>query len=578
VAGGVVVHNKGCFLPETPIRKADGTEAAISSIRPGDQLLAFTPEGRVVTATVLSVLTAEADRYCVVEAGGRILKVTAEHPFYVGSGEFRTLEALRVGDAIYVFDGQGLRPQPIEKIETVLAETTVYNLQTDEPNTFFADGVAVHNKGGGGYRGGRSGSGSDDSPHAIVFVMMFFGIIFVIIKAAARSKQSENLDYVYSPSKVARKADKTLKLLQFLARQDQAMAPDALRAQATATFLKLQQCWQAREYAPMQALLMPDLYANHCRQIQGMIRNHEINMIAGIKVDRLDLVNVRYTLKENQREFTALITATATDYYLDDRTRKFLRGDDSPAQFQEFWTFQRRDKAWLLREIEQSRESDALKEDNFFEQFTETGKEQIYGETARQEGAAGPWLEQDVATKEMRIERLLNFLVQTDKIWDRQAMLETTRRVFLEMMTAWESGQIADVPDADLFPELAADLRRQIENNRSDGLTLEFRNLCVRKAELILVRNFTDNTQDEFVVRVRAHAQQVVRRGDRTVRADADVAPFEMFLTFGRLDSRWKLKEIVAPAEAQALVAQENLDQDSNAQQLQWYYQHKRAG
>ena len=71
-------------------------------------------------------------------------------------------------------------------------------------------------------------------------------------------------------------------------------------------------------------------------------------------------------LFRSEREFAALITASARDYYLDDRTQEFLRGDDAPASFQEFWTFQRLNGAWLLREIEQSRESDALKDENFF--------------------------------------------------------------------------------------------------------------------------------------------------------------------------------------------------------------------
>ena len=83
--------------------------------------------------------------------------------------------------------------------------------------------------------------------------------------------------------------------------------------------MKLQECWQAREYGPMQPLLMPDLYAQHCAQLNGLRRNHEINMIDDLKVERVDIVNVRYTHKENQREFTALITASARDYYVDDR-------------------------------------------------------------------------------------------------------------------------------------------------------------------------------------------------------------------------------------------------------------------
>ena len=107
---------------------------------------------------------------------------------------------------------------------------------------------------------------------------------------------------------------------------------------------------------------------------------------------------------------------------------------------------------------------------------------------------------------------MLNFLVQTDTLWDRQAMMETSRRVFLELMAAWESGDPADVPDDDIFPELAAHLNEDIARNKAQGVTVEFRNLCVRKVELILVRNFTDNAQDEFVARVRAHAQKILRR------------------------------------------------------------------
>ncbi|NLE67382.1 MAG: TIM44-like domain-containing protein [Lentisphaerae bacterium] len=583
-ANGAAVHNKGggCFLPGTPIRLEDGTETNIAAVQPGSRLLAFTGGGQIVGTIARQVLVHEADEYCVVRTAGLILSVTAEHPFYVGNDTFKALADLEAGDSIYVLDGQALSARAIESIETIRSKTLVYNLQTDAPNTFFANGAAVHNKGGGGRsHSSRGGSSAVFADNPLAVIILFFGLsVFILIGALAGSKQGkalEDLDFVYSPAQVSGKSGKTIKLLEFLARQDPSMSPGALQEQARATFLKLQECWQAREYGPMKPLMMSDLHADHCSQLAGMVRNHEINVIEGVKVDRIDLVNVRYTFKENQREFTALITATAKDYYLDDRTQKRLRGDDRPAQFQEFWTFQRQDNAWLLREIEQSRESDALKEDNFFEQFTDKSLEQIYGDEAGKDGAAGPWLEKDVAAKETRVERLLNFLVQTDKIWDRQAMLTATRKVFLALMGAWEAADEKAAPDDDLFPELAADLRKQIENNRATGLKLEFRNLCVRKVELILVRNFSDKAKDEFVARVRAHAQQIVSKLDSTVKQDADVAPFEQFLTMGRLDGRWKLKEILPPADARKLIASENLDQDSNLQQLQWYYQHKRA-
>ncbi|MGD0571986.1 MAG: polymorphic toxin-type HINT domain-containing protein [Sedimentisphaerales bacterium] len=714
-ANGVLVHNKGCFLPETSIRKADGSETPISTIKAGDRLMAFTTQGEMVNAIVQNVITHDVNEYCIVRTAKNVVRVTAEHPFYVGNGTFKTLEALKPGDNIFVFDGNGLSAQQIESIEIIKSSTRVYNLQTDKPNTFFANGIAVHNKGGGGCfpagvlistpngqvpiekirpgdtvtavrnngrivsakvlathrtkdyviniqagsqvlkttaehpicigegrvcaagelkagdsillycdnkavqteienqlsamfaeqqevynltvegphtfiadgfvvhnKGGGGGfgggGGSIEDSWAVFVVWGIVIVISIVNKVSSRhAKKGDNLDYIYGRSTIEKKSGKTLKLLEFISKQDQTMLPDVLKKQAETTFLKLQECWEARDYGPMQALMMPDIYRDHCIQIQGMIRNHEINKIAHLKVDCIDLVNVRYTQKENQREFTALITATASDYYVDDRNGKYLRGDAIAEQFQEFWTFQYFNKAWLLREIEQTRESKVLKEDNFFEQFTDTGVRQIYGAEADKEGEAGPWLGKDVGTKEVRIERLLNFLVQTDKMWNRQLMLETTRRVFLEVMAAWESGNEADVPDKELFPEVADHLRETIRHNKEHGITLEFRNLCDRKAELILIQNYAFNSKDEFIVRICAHAQKIVRRNGQVIHQDGDVTPFEQYITMGRLDNQWKLKEILSPASGESALKQENLDQDSSPQQVQWYYQHARA-
>ncbi len=710
IAGGFLVHNKGCFLPDTPILRADGTEAPIRDIRTGDKLLAFTPDGAVVRTSVRNIVTHDVDGYLEVLTERTLLRVTVEHPFYVGDGTFKTLEALNVGDSVFAYDGHGLSAQKIISIAHIRARTRVYNLQTDTPNTFFANSVAVHNKGGGcftagtpiatvrgpvpiesirigdvvqtgqggttiveatfvtraatlalvtdhgtlhttaehpllcadgrfrsagelsegdrlsgatvrgsrtgseelvynlrvgsphtyvaagfvvhnkggggfgggGFHGG-SGGGSGNGDPTIPLIIVGIVVVIVIIKHVNEAREDEgshedeNLDFVNSPSAVAQKATKTSKLLEFIAKVDPSFQQGALQQQATQTFVKLQECWQAREYGPMQSLLMPDLYTEHCAQLQGLRRDHEINMIEGLRVDRVDIVNVRYTHEENQREFTALITAHARDYYVDDRDSHFLRGDEASAQFQEFWTFQRQNGAWLLREIEQTRESDKLKEENFFEQFTDKGVAQVYGKAAGQEGPAGPWLEKSVETKATRIERLLNFLAQTDKLWDRQGMLERARQVFTDVMLAREAGDPTAVKDDELFPAVAVDLRQQITKQRTAGLGIEYCNLCVRKAELILVRNFADATQDEYTVRISAHAQKIIKRGGVAVSQDEYVTPFMEYWTFGRLDGQWKLKEVLPPARGEEAVGQENVDEDSTATQLQWYYQQSRA-
>jgi uncharacterized membrane protein YgcG len=595
IANSIIVHNKGCFLPDTPIRMADGTEVSLSSINVNDQVLAFTFEGKFVPAVVQKILTYDVDEYKVLKAGMRILQVTNEHPFYVGNNTFKTLETLSVNDSIFIFDGNGFTSQRIESIETIQKKSRVYNLQTDAPHTYLANGVAVHNKGGGGGGGGSRGGGYSSSGHrsssstsgrtssgsGADFFLIFFAIsttlIILVIIIARKRGLDRNLDYVYSLREVAGKRDKTIKLINFISKQDSTVAPETLKKLSESIFSKLQECWQSREYAPMKALLIPDLYDEHLLQIQGMLRNHEINMISDLKIDRIDLVNIRYTIKEQDREFTALITATAQDYYIDDRTKARLRGDESPAQFQEFWTFHYCDKKWLLREIEQTGESDILKEDNFVEQFTDKSIDQIYAETAGKDGPAGPWLAKDVETKETRIERMLNFLVQTDKLWDRKAMLLTSQNVFIKVTVAWESGDSSKIPAADLFPELADSLRKEIERNRETKISLEFRNLCVRKTELLLIKNLADNSKDEFVVRIRAHAQKIMKRNGVIQHQDQDVTPFEQYLTFGRHEKKWKLKEVLNSNKTQGLIKQENIDQESSPRQLEWYYQHKRA-
>jgi len=457
----------------------------------------------------------------------------------------------------------------------------VLNLEVGAPHTFIADGFVAHNKGGGfgggHYSGGHSSSGKGGGSVKALFIFVGVVVVFLVLASRARNKRDEDLDFVFSRADVAPKRDKTVKLLEFISRVDPAFAPRKLEEFAESAFRQLQRCWQARQYDPMKLLLMPGLYADHGAQIAGMIRNHEINVIDGLEIRQIDIVNVRYTHKPNEREFTALITASSRDYYIDDRTQDFLRGDTRPAMFQEFWTFQLMEGRLLLREIEQTRESDALKDENFFEPFTDQGVEQVYGETAGKEGPAGPWLEKQTETKATRIERLLNFLVTTDRMWNRQGMQERARQVFIRVFAAWEGGHPGSIPTVDLFPEYAAKLAEGIRQQSADGITAEYRNLCVRKVELILIRNFADNTRDEFTVRLSAHAQYVVKRQGRIVRQDEYVSPFVEYWTFGRREGVWKLKDVLPPADGETAMARENVDEESSPEQLQWYYKKTRA-
>ena len=595
LATGVLVHNKGCFLPDTPILLPGGTRKPIRDLRPGDRVLAFQEDGKVVDTLVREILSVDADGYYAISTSRAELRATSEHPFFVGDGTYKTVEALAEGDTVHAFDGQRLSPQTIRKIARVPGKVRVFNLQTDPPNTFFAAGVAVHNKGGGGGGGGGGGSrssggssggsrgsggSSTSNEGGLVFVLFFVAFAAIIIIVAGRAviqKKEQELDYLFGRGVIERKARRTRKVLEFLARQESSADPTALEARAREVFLKLQECWQAREYGPMEGLMVPFLYKEHCRQLAGMRANHEINVIEGILVDNVDPVHVSWTDDPYRREFTVLVTARARDWYKDDRSGKFLRGDKEPATFQEFWTFQYRNGGWLLLEIEQTKESDRLRKEDFVESFTDLQMEQVMGGPTGESGPAGPWRGKEAEGKAGKIERLLNFLVRTDRLWDREGMLATARQGFTDLFLSTEAGELSAEASARMFPDAAKDFQDALERQREQGLSVEYRNFCVRKTDLALVRNYADNGKDEYLARVYAHAQRIVKRRGEVVHKDEDVVPFDEYLTFGRLDGQWKLKEVMPPAGGAGAVAQENLDEDSSLLQLRWYYTKKRA-
>jgi hypothetical protein len=206
------------------------------------------------------------------------------------------------------------------------------NLEVERRIHSLPTGSWCHNKGVGfrSHSSGSGGSSGGNDPDAATGVFHCRRLHRAVPCHRRRRKEETGRRprfYFQPRQRSLHKLNKTLKLLEFISKVDPAVAPRKLEEVAEAAFLQLQRCWQGRQYDPMKSLLMPGLYADHVAQLAGMIRNHEINIIDGLDIRQIDIVNVRYTHKPGDREFTALITALLRDYYIDDRTRKFLRGD-----------------------------------------------------------------------------------------------------------------------------------------------------------------------------------------------------------------------------------------------------------
>ncbi len=89
---------------------------------------------------MLGVKRRRAERLLVVDFESGSLRVTPEHPLWLG-GEWRPAREVQTGDELLGFDG----PRRVRAVRTETGDVEVRTLRVGEPHAFFAGGVWVHN-------------------------------------------------------------------------------------------------------------------------------------------------------------------------------------------------------------------------------------------------------------------------------------------------------------------------------------------------------------------------------------------------------------------------------------------------
>jgi Tim44-like domain len=109
--------------------------------------------------------------------------------------------------------------------------------------------------------------------------------------------------------------------------------------QVQATFFVVEGAWTQRRPEVSRQIMADGLWQQHRVQIQGLIDGHRRNILEGLQVGSLTVI-----LADSGPNFdtiTVRILAWSTDYDVDDRTGKVIRGNKRPQQWTEDWTFQR---------------------------------------------------------------------------------------------------------------------------------------------------------------------------------------------------------------------------------------------
>jgi hypothetical protein len=138
-----------CFPDDVPITLGDGSETLISTLRPGQYVLAADMTNTIRKCKVTDVHIHLPGQVLILQfIDGRILRVTANHLVY-SSGQWVEASELSPGDSVssLTFDHCGITSLILENVINRPFETeTLYDITVDNCHTFFAQGILVHNK------------------------------------------------------------------------------------------------------------------------------------------------------------------------------------------------------------------------------------------------------------------------------------------------------------------------------------------------------------------------------------------------------------------------------------------------
>jgi hypothetical protein len=126
---------KSCFVAGTPLLTPNGSKPVEEFVE-GDLILSrseFDPEG-LVEAKVVEAVFVRTGRIFRIRAGGKEIRTTAEHPFWVAGRGWMEAGLLQPGDELV---GHAGRSATVEEAQDTGKHERVYNLRVGDYHTYF---------------------------------------------------------------------------------------------------------------------------------------------------------------------------------------------------------------------------------------------------------------------------------------------------------------------------------------------------------------------------------------------------------------------------------------------------------
>jgi hypothetical protein len=186
--------------------------------------------------------------------------------------------------------------------------------------------------------------------YALFWVFIFEDFIGWIIAILALVGMAAGLyNWFHAFSKLAVKAKKKQELAF---KKDSAWDIEALKTQATRTFMQYQADWSNNNIAAMQSYLSPEYYHHNQLMVLALKQLERQNIVKNPVINDIQLVDIIDHDDNSKDRFVMYIEASSDDELYDTKENKLIFSDSR--KFQEYWRFVRTGNAsWVLEGIGQ---------------------------------------------------------------------------------------------------------------------------------------------------------------------------------------------------------------------------------
>jgi predicted lipid-binding transport protein (Tim44 family) len=162
--------------------------------------------------------------------------------------------------------------------------------------------------------------------------------------------------------KVAPREKATKAVAKFLSYTDNWFDPKYIREVADEAFRLVKDAIADQTVEGIERRLTKDCLEEIRAEIKKLRKEREARVFDKVLVTNVQLLHVEAPKGKENHTFTALITGKSRDYVVDDETGEKVRGDKRVYLYQEFYTFRRTEKRWLVELIRPSIDVDAVME------------------------------------------------------------------------------------------------------------------------------------------------------------------------------------------------------------------------